>query len=153
MAAMSAYAVAFLLCALTTGFFWNALRGPYMGGYSLAALASLFLLSGSGSVLFALLLAARGGQMLKPEANFWLGRFSRHLTADREPLRGSLPQSEFARQWRLRKTASYEESRWQSRTQGDQIPYRLACAQINRRKSRALWPTERYLNFRNRYKS
>lgn len=151
MLAVVVYAFGLMSCVLITGVFYGALQGPYTNGYDLAALVSLFLLSGSGVMMFAALLGFQAVRLYRRRS------FEAATAAPVEAVsvkeRERLPQSEFARRWSHRKTVSYDESRRETREKGEQIPHRLQCHRLDPRRPQAPWadtPNSGFKNIRKR---
>ncbi len=139
MVAAFVYAFGSITCFVITGVFYHTLQGPYSNGYDLAALVSLFLLSGSGVMLFAALLAIQLVRLYRRNAFAAMIAPYVEPVASTQQAESRFPQSEFARRWMYRKTVSYDENRRETRASGEQIPDRLQCYRLDPRRPQAPW--------------
>jgi hypothetical protein len=146
--------VGFALSAVLAVVFGGALHEGYVGGYELAVLLSLAVLSAFSTVLFGSMLVSEAAQIwrdyqrLAPAARGGssnrqgVTHIAANVTSQSLP-RPRLPQSPFARRWGNRQTRSYEQTYEESREQGEQQSYRLECRALIRRNLRLVGPNPR----------
>lgn len=144
----------FVLSAILAWVFSGALREGYLGGYELAVSLSLSILSAFSTLLFGSMLVSQGAQLwndyqrLAPamrggsSSRQGITRIAAKVNAQPLP-RPRLPQSEFAQRWGQRRSRSYEQTYEESRTRGEQRPYRLDYRPLNREHLRLVGPHPR----------
>jgi hypothetical protein len=153
----------FVLSAMLAWVFGGLLRGGSMGGYELAVILSLGILSAFSTLLFGSMLVSQAGQWWSDQRRLapalHTGASSRQgiaalaaNTTSQSLSRPRLPQSEFARRWGQRKSLGYEQILQESRAKGAQQPYRLKCTDLNRLKLRLAEPYRRPTYIRQQWK-
>jgi hypothetical protein len=148
------YTLTLILIVGLSNQLYAALRATYASQYDTAALLSLLLLSGLSALAVFVALLVRVIRQLSQLYQGWRQQAAatsarsqalRHQGGGlRRPL---LPQSEFARRWNQRKTASYDEIRQTSLQRGEQVPLRLRWEQLQPGKPRPLCPHEKHSHF------